>query len=70
MTRYELVSGGAREANNELKTGLFGSDKSVSTTPRAQVTVFCLGVMSTSEVSDLSPEKMFPSLQKCPESEK
>ena len=63
------MSGGEREANTELKTGLFGSDEPVSTTPRP-FTAFCLGVMSTSEVRDLSSEKRFPSMQKYPDSEK
>ena len=52
------MSRGAREAKNELKEGLFGSDKSVLT-PQP-VTVFWCGVMSTSEMRDSKSEKMFP----------
>ena len=57
------MSRGAREAKNELKEGLFGhsSDKLVPmATPLNLVTVFCLGVMSTSEMRDSKSEKMFP----------
>ena len=50
---------GAREAKNELKEGLFGSDNLVST-PLNLVTVFCLGVMFTSEMRDSKSEKIFP----------
>ena len=53
------MSRGAREAKNELKEGLFGSDKLVSTLLNL-VTVFCLGVMSTSEMRDSKSKKMFP----------
>ena len=56
------MSRGAREAKNELKAGLFGSDKPVLwtiSTPKP-VTVFCLGVMSASEKRDLKSEKRFP----------
>ena len=60
------MSRGARETKNELKEGLFGSDKSVSTLLKL-VTVFCLGEMSTSEMRDSKSEKMFPFLQKFPE---
>ena len=60
MTRYAFMSRGAREAKNELKAGLLGSDKSVlSTTPRP-VIVFCLGEMSVSEMRDPKSEKRFP----------
>ena len=48
------MSRGAREAKNELKAGLFGSDKSVfKLTKSESVTVFGHKVMSASE-------KMFP----------
>ena len=52
----------AREAKNELKAGLFGSDESVMSTISAlsSVTVFCLGVMSASEIRNLRSEKRFP----------
>ena len=53
------MSRGAREAKNELKERLFGSDNLVST-PSKLVIVFCLGVMSTSEMRDSKSEKMFP----------
>ena len=65
------MSRGAREAKNELKAGLFGSDKAVlSTIPPEPVIVFHLGVMSASEMRDLTSEKRFPRLQNCPESVK
>ena len=49
------MSQGAREANNELKEGLFESDELVLTLLKR-----CLGVMSTSEMRDSKSEKMFP----------
>ena len=55
VTRYELVSRGAREAKNELKAGLFGSDE---TWPRDPL--ICLGMMSASEMRDLESDKRFP----------
>ena len=70
MTRYELVSRGAREVKNELKTGLSGSDESVLPTTPRPVTVFCLEVMSASRMRDLKSEKRFPSQQNCLESVK
>ena len=60
MTRYASISRGAREAKNELKAGLFGSDEPVLSTILSPATVFCLGVMSASEMRDLKSEKRFP----------
>ena len=64
------MSRGAREAKNELKAGLFGSDKPVwwVLSQRKLVTVIWLEVMSSSEMRDLESEKRFPWLQNCPES--
>ena len=59
MMRYELVSRGAREAKNELKAGLFGTDEPVVTKP-SPTTLFCLGVMSASEMRGLKSERRFP----------
>ena len=75
MTRYALVSWGEREANNELKAGLLGSDRPESSTTAAldhgtAVISFCTGVMSASRIRDLKSERRFPRLQNCPESEK
>ena len=58
--RYELLSRWEREANNELKAGLLGSDRPIVSTIQSPVTRFCLGVMSASEMRDLSSEKRFP----------
>ena len=54
------MSRGAREAKNELKAGLRGSDKSVLSTTPWPVIVFCLGEMSVSEMRDPKSEKRFP----------
>ena len=63
------MSRGAREAKNELKAGLFGSDKPWGDlSQRKPVTVICLEVVSSSEMRDLESEKRFPWLQNCPES--
>ena len=69
MTRYASMSRGAREAKNELKAGLFGSDKPMGwvLSQRKSVTVICLGVVSSSEMRDLESEKRFPWLQNYPE---
>ena len=60
VTRYELVSRGAREANNDLKAGLFGSNEPVASLTSKPVTFFCPGVMSASEIRNLKSEKRFP----------
>ena len=49
VTRDELVSRGERAAKNELKEGLFGSDKKS-----------LFGVMSVSETRNVKSEKRFP----------
>ena len=68
------MSWGEREANNELKAELLGSDRTVLSTTGALVdgtiTLHFLGVMSASQMRDLKSEKRFPWLQNCPESEK
>ena len=62
MTRYASMSRGEREAKSELKEGLFGSDKTMASFPKKleSVAVFCLGVMSASEMRKLKSEKRFP----------
>ena len=60
MTRYELVSRGAREAKNESKAGLFGSNETLAVIRSFPDAVVCLGVMSASEMRDLKSEKRFP----------
>ena len=54
------MSRGAREAKDELKAGLFGSDTTVLSKVPGPVTVSRLGVMSASEMSGLKSEKRFP----------
>ena len=60
MTRYASMSRGAREAKNELKVGLFGSDKPVLSIMPGPATVSCLGVMSVPEMRDPKSAKRFP----------
>ena len=54
------MSRGARQAKNELKAGLFGSDTTVLSKLPKPVTVFRLGVMFASEMRSLKSEKRFP----------
>ena len=63
VTRYKLVSRGAREAKNKMKAGLFGSDESVLSTISRPITIFCLGVKSAFEMRDPSADKRFPWVQ-------
>ena len=76
MTTYALVSRGEREAINEWKVGLLGSDRHGLSTTRDLSSnliapTFCsLGVRSASGMWDLKSEKRFPCLHKSPESER
>ena len=75
MTTYALVSRGEREAINEWKVGLLGSDRHVLSTTRdlrnlVALTFCSLGVTSASGMWDLKSEKRFPCLHKSPESER
>ena len=72
VTRYVLASSEDREASDELKAWLLGSDRPVlpSTTISSSVptdNLCCLGMMSASEIVDLMTEKTFPVRQKSPE---
>ena len=60
MTRYASRSPGPREAKNELKAGLFGSDESVSSTMSRPVAISWLEGMSASEMRDLKSGRRFP----------
>ena len=62
VTRYALVSRGKREANNELKALLLGSNRLVEYSTRLSTNIiFFLGVMSASvEMRCLKSEKRFP----------
>ena len=56
VTRDELVSRGERVAKDELKEGLFGSDK---TSLERLTLIVCFGVMSVSETRSVKSEKKF-----------
>ena len=60
VTRYELVSRKAREANVELKAGLFGSDETSMNLASLSRPIVFLGVMFASEMRDLQSDKIFP----------
>ena len=70
MTRYAFASWEEREANNELKAGLFGIVRPVLSTTTSlgfiAVISFSLGAMSASGMRDLKSERRFPWLQNCP----
>ena len=75
MTTYALVSRGEREAINEWKVGLLGSDRHVLSTTRdldnSHTLAFCsLGVTSASGMWDWKSDKRFPSLEKSPKAER
>ena len=75
MTTYALVSRGEREAINEWKVGLLGSDRHVMSTTRelddpAAIAFCSLGVTSASGMWDLKSEKIFPCPHKSPEPER
>ena len=54
VTRDELVSRGERVAKDELKEGLFGSDK---TSLERLTLIVCFGAISVSETRSVKSEK-------------
>ena len=65
VTRYALVSRGEREAKDEMKEGLLGSDRpklfpSQTLSEDFAVTFCRLGVMSTRETRERTSVKTFP----------